>query len=1306
MSDFILKIKLVKHNKEDNSITFVCESDTLPSKEDLEAEKAKYISRFPRSSVSFDYRCRADFESLAQADAKALFRRLLSLSMPDNLLVAGLVTKSDVTYRDGIFTLSCQDGACEILKESKSDIHVKSFAKTAFGKDVEIEINGKNLAEKAQNDDFSTEIVLTEEQIRKMKGTKKTSKTDEPEGHSDGDFKEKYNERKKYMNARKPLTPPAGKEPEKDSDGNIIFKGRAFDASYNDYDSLERCCDQRMQAAYYGRIFMTEIKHVKSEKGEFIIVSLGVTNDKDSVSVQFFIDAADEKYTKEKLKEGDYIKVQGGVTENMYGQDRYYYIKPQNIVLMPTPPQRMDDAPVKRVELHLHTHMSAQDALTVPNKLVEKAVMWDVPALAITDHGNVQAFPEVRKALDDINKSRKKAGKVPSKLKIIYGMEAYITNDTPEVARSREKRKHVSYHCILLVKNLAGLKNLYKLVSKSNLEYFYKHPNIPKFELDQFREGIIVGSACSEGELYRALTEGKSEEEIIEIAKYYDYLEIQPLGNNAYLEGSGFSKKDIIDFNKKIVEIADKLGKMTVATCDVHFLNPEDAIFRSVMQGGLDYDEYDRQPPLFYRTTEEMLGEFEYLGDRAYEIVVENTRIVADMVEDILPIPAEKFPPKIEGSDEELKTSCYEKAHRLYGDPLPKIIEDRLASELEMIFPKGYSVMYIAARKLVLHSAEFGYQVGSRGSVGSSLVAFMSDITEVNALPAHYRCPDCKYSEFPEGNYDCGYDLPDKICPKCGQKLKKEGFNIPFETFLGFKDKSKTPDIDLNFAAVDQARAHKYTEVLFGKEFVYRAGTVSTIKEKTALGFVKHYLESIGKSPNSVPSIERQRLALGFTGVKRTTGQHPGGIMVIPRDKEIYDFTPIQHPAEKVSSDTITTQFDYHFLHENILKLDILGHDGPEMIKMLEDFSGIKSETVPIDDPKMLSLFSSSDALGLDPSKEKIKIDYGTIGVPEFGTNFTMKMLADTKPKSISELVRISGLSHGTDVWNGNAQKLIREGTCTLSEAICCRDDIMTYLISKGLSSPDSFAVMESVRKGKGLTPDWEKNMKEHNVPDWYIRSCKKIQYMFPKAHAVAYVMLSLRVAWFKLYVPLAYYSAFFTLKINDFDAANMIHGSSPAFSAYNKLIGDQGQKNELEEEERELDEAKTGDDELSDEPAEETSEQTEKNRLTVYRSVLEMYQRNIKFLPIDLYKSEGVKFIPEEDGIRPPFASIPGVGASAALAIVEARNTGGDFISIDDLKTRARISKSVIESLASEGCLEGLPESNKLSLFDIMATD
>lgn len=1114
---------------------------------------------------------------------------------------------------------------------------------------------------------------------------------------------------------------------------------------------------------------------------------------------------------------------------------------------------RKDEAPVKRVELHMHTQMSQMDGMTACKDLLKRAVKWGMKSIAITDHGVVQAFPDAHKYLE----------KDHPDLKVIYGVEAYlapdeascvsfskgqnledatycvldlettglsfrtekiteigimkvkkhevidefctfvnpekpipqrvveVTNITDDMVKDAPTIEEVlpkvlefvgdsvlvahnadfdigflkhnctelglqlgntyldtlrlakalfpeykkyklgliaenlgikvevahralddvdttvkvfnvmldmlkekgiitlddmdklsgktdykslpTYHAIILAKDYVGLRNLYKLISVSHLDYFYKKPRILKSIYKKYSEGLMMGSACEAGELYRAIIAGKTDEELEEIASDYDYLEIQPIGNNMFMvrNETVASVEELQDINRKIVALGEKLQKPVVATCDVHFMDPQDEIYRRILMAGQGYDDADEQAPLYLRTTEEMLKEFEYLGEeKAYEVVVTNTNKIADMCEKISPISPEKCPPYIEGCEETIKEIAYSKAHELYGDPLPELVQARLDKELNSIISNGFSVMYIIAQKLVWKSNEDGYIVGSRGSVGSSFVANMTGITEVNSLPPHYRCPNCKYSDFTDYGVKNGFDLPDKDCPKCGHKLTKDGMDIPFETFLGF-DGDKEPDIDLNFSGEYQAKAHRYTEVIFGKGTTFKAGTVGTVADKTAFGYVKKYYEERGVP---VSNAEVLRVSQGCTGIKRTTGQHPGGIIVVPKGREIYEFTPIQHPADDPNSDIVTTHFDYHSIDQNLLKLDILGHDDPTMIRMLFDITGIDPTKVPLDDKETMSIFRSTEALGVTP--EQIHSEVGSYGIPEFGTKFVRGMLVDTKPTTFGELISISGLSHGTDVWLNNGKDLVEQGIVTLSEAIGCRDDIMIYLIKQGLPSKKAFKIMEFVRKGKASKDpekwqEFEAEMREYNIPEWYIGSCKKIKYMFPKAHAAAYVTNAFRIAWFKVHKPAAYYTAYFTIRANEFDSDIMCYGVEKV-------------KNKMKEIDLQGNSATTKD----------------KNMYAILELVLEMYERGITFLPIDLYESHATKFKMESDTeIRPPLNSVPGLGTVAAEGIDEAKKDG-KFMSIDDMKIRSKIGKSVIELLDKVGCLKGMSQSNQMSLF------
>ncbi len=1107
---------------------------------------------------------------------------------------------------------------------------------------------------------------------------------------------------------------------------------------------------------------------------------------------------------------------------------------------------RKDNAPEKRVELHLHTNMSTMDALIPPDVIVKTAQKWGHSAVAITDHGNVQGFPEAMLAAD-------KCG-----MKVIYGMEAYFVNNTASaitgkyvggfddemivfdiettglskndcqiieigavkikngqileifdefinpqqhipdeitaltsitdemvakaqtidvvlpqflefagdrlviahnadfdtgfirvaaerlglkfanpyldtVALSRylnsdlkshklnilakhykledfhhhrasddstilahiyfkmseqlkeadiknfedlseEMRNNAdplnlrTYHQIILVKNQVGMKNLYKLISSSYLNYYKRFPRIPKTELEKYREGLIIGSACESGELFRAILDNRSEKDIEDIVNFYDYLEIQPICNNRFLvlEGKVADDEGLRELNRKIVALGEKYNKPVVATCDAHFLNKEDEIFRKILLAGLKFKDCDRDINLYMRTTEEMLEEFSYLGEeKAREVVITNTNLIADMIEEARPIPKGSFTPHIEGSDEELTEICWKRAKDMYGDPVPELVANRLEKELTSIIKNGFAVLYMIAQKLVWYSESQGYLVGSRGSVGSSFVATMAGISEVNPLPPHYYCPNCKHSEFfTDGKVGSGFDLKDANCPKCGTKYNADGHDIPFETFLGFYG-DKSPDIDLNFSGDVQGKVHKYTEELFGSENVFRAGTLGTLADKTAYGFIAKYFEGKGVS---LCKAEMERLIQNCVGVKRTTGQHPGGIIVVPREYEVYDFTPVQHPADDPHSNTVTTHFAFSYLHDTILKLDELGHDIPTKYKYLERFSNTSVMDVPMNDPDVYELFASTKPLGVKP--EDIDAQIGTFGLPEFGTRFLQQVLIEAKPKNFADLLQISGLTHGTDVWLGNAQDLIKEGICDISQVIGTRDGIMLDLIRYGLENALAFKIMESVRKGKGLTPEWEAEMRAHNVPEWYITSCKKIKYMFPKAHAAAYVMSAIRLGWYKVHIPIAFYCSMFTVAPGAFDAEIVMRGRSGVVATI-KDIEKRGKE----------------------------ASPKEQSSVPVLQLINECMARGIKFLPIDIEKSDSFIFLPENGGIRMPFSALPGLGENAALKIIEARNEE-KFFSIDDLRIRAGLTKSVIEILRKNHVLDNLSETDQLTFF------
>lgn len=1202
-----------------------------------------------------------------------------------------------------------------------------------------------------------------------------------------------------------------------------------------------------------GNIFNIEPREIKGEK---YIVSFDITDKSDSTTVKFFVKrSVFDNELKDKIKKDAYLRVQGEVQFDKYAKE--INIMAKAIMTAQAPPPRMDTAEEKRVELHLHTQMSSMDGVTPVKTYIKRAIEWGHKAIAITDHGVVQAFPDAMNAADK------------SDLKVIYGVEAYLIDDlgnavfsprgqnlddtyvvfdiettglskekemiteigavkvadgkiidrfstfvnpqrpisaeitkltgitddmvkdaptienvlpeflkfcedtvlvahnasfdtgfiriaveraglgelhhtivdTLELARALlpELNKHKldivcehlgvtlnghhravndaeataevfikfldmlaekkiftldeinvlasrtvnykklrAYHAIILVKNYTGLRNLYELVSMAHIDYFFRRPRIPKSKFMQMREGLILGSACEAGELYRALLDGEPKQRIEELVHFYDYLEIQPLGNNKFMIDSPrveniHSMEDIKNMNRKIVELGETYGKPVVATCDVHFIDPDDAAYRKIIMAAEGFPDADNQPPLYFRTTDEMLEEFDYLGEeKAREVVITNTNLIADQIEKIKPIPDETFPPKIEGADEQLRQICMDKAHSIYGDPLPPLVQERLETELNSIISNGYAVLYIIAQKLVWKSVADGYLVGSRGSVGSSFAANMAGITEVNSLPPHYVCPNCKYSDFDSDlvksyamEEASGCDMPDMNCPKCGTLMHKDGHDIPFQTFLGFEG-DKEPDIDLNFSGEYQQTAHAYTEELFGVGHVFKAGTIGTLADKTAYGFVKKYFD---EREITAHNAEITRLMNGCTGVKRTTGQHPGGLMVVPSDHNIYEFCPIQRPANDVNSTVTTTHFDYHSISGRLLKLDLLGHDDPTVIRMLYDLTGVNPQTVPLGDPATMSLFESPEALGV--TAEEIGCETGTLGIPEFGTKFVRGMLLDTKPKTFADLLRISGLSHGTDVWLGNAQTLIENGTITLKETISTRDSIMIYLINKGVDKKKSFKIMEKVRKGKGLTDEDIADMKAADVPDWYIESCQKIKYMFPKAHAAAYVMMAFRIAYFKINYPEAYYATYFTVRAcDDFDYSCMCKG---------------------------MDVAKAAMREIHAKGMEATAK--DKAKMTVLELIVEFYARGFKFLPIDLYKSDSRKFIVTEEGLIPPFNSLQGLGTNAAQSIVDGR-AAGEFHTIEELKERTSLGRSLIDLLKENGVLNGIPETNQLSLF------
>ena len=1038
---------------------------------------------------------------------------------------------------------------------------------------------------------------------------------------------------------------------------------------------IKECLPEDGEVVVWGDVFSLETR--ESKDGRYSIINFNITDYTSSYPVKVFGERKKCEDLVANLKDGKTVLVRGAINMDTY---MHTYLINARAVTEIEKIEKQDNAPEKRVELHLHTNMSAMDGMTSAKELVSRAIAWGHKAIAITDHGVVQAFPEACN-------TAAKAG-----IKIIYGMEGYLVDDDAfyddydfgvddEIpAEYIEKvRAEKTYHIIIIAKNTQGLKNLYKLITDSNLKFFKRRPRIPRHRLMQFREGLIIGSACEAGELYRALVDQKSDEDVLRIASFYDYLEIQPNGNNAFMLRSQDERyerfktvEDLENVDRQIIHIADKLGKMVVATCDVHFIDPGNAVFREILMTSMGFSDASQQAPLYFRTTDEMLAEFAYLGEEtAKEVVITNPNKIADLCESgMTPFPRGTFPPSLEGADEDLTRICWERTKKDYGDPVPENVAKRLEKELKSIISNGFGVLYMIAQKLVQNSEEHGYYVGSRGSVGSSFVAHAAGISEVNPLPPHYVCKKCKHSEFfMDGTVGSGYDLPPKDCPNCGIPMHRDGHDIPFETFLGFKG-DKQPDIDLNFSGEYQFYAHRYTEELFGIDHTFKAGTIGTIADKTAYGFVKKWLEVKGITVNRA---EEDRLTKGCTGVKRTTGQHPGGMVVVPASNDAEDFTPIQHPADDVSGGLRTTHFDFHSLHDTILKLDNLGHDVPTLYRHLEDSTGINVFDVDICDPKLYELLTSPEPLGV--TAEEIDCETGTLSLPELGTPFVRGMLLEAKPKNFSDMLQISGLSHGTDVWLGNAQELIKSGTCTISDVIGTRDNIMVYLMHKGLEPDMAFKIMEIVRKGnatKLLTEAHIKAMKEHNVPDWYIDSCMKIKYMFPKAHAAAYVSAAMRLAWYKIYKPTEYYATYMTVRGEDLDTVAIMEGRGAVKQLMNSIVN-------------------KGHDATA----------KEENMYVAMQVVNEMMARGVEFLPIDLYKSHATIYRIEDGKIRLPFMSMSGTGESAAVSLMKARDDGeGEYMSRDDLQQRAGISKSVMETLDACGALEGLPQSTQMSFF------
>lgn len=1053
----------------------------------------------------------------------------------------------------------------------------------------------------------------------------------------------------------------------------------------------------------WGDVLKTEVRETK--RGTSKIFDFDISDYTSSITVKMFDDKRVIDPLVEKINEAGTLVISGGYQFDTFSNQ--YVLRPYAIASIKKA-EKTDDEPEKRIELHMHTSLSEMDAISSPTALVKQAIKWGHEAVAITDHGVVQALPEAYAA----------SGK-GSKIKLILGMEGYLVDDEkyPDFLNMKTNQ-YERYHIIFLVKEDTsmdesipkeerkyGRKNLYEMISASNVKYFKKRPLIPKSLLRKKRDCIIVGSACEQGEVYQAILDDVDEDKLEEIASFYDYLEIQPNGNNAFMlrtsdqeyvtNKRGEEKKnrywkvnseeDLININKKIIALGDKLGKLVVATGDVHFLSEHDAKFRAIIMASKGFDDADNQPPLYFKTTREMLDDFAWAGDRAREFVIDNPKKIADSIMDnIPPIPPGTFQPHIDGANEELTEKCWNMAKDLYGDPVPEYVANRLQRELDSIIGHGFGVLYVIAKRLVEESERNGYLVGSRGSVGSSLAAHFGGISEVNPLAPHYYCKKCKHSEFfLNGEYGSGFDLPVKNCPNCGTPMKRDGHEIPFETFLGF-DGDKEPDIDLNFSGEYQSRSHRFTEELFGKEYVFKAGTMATVADKTAYGYVMKYLDERGIQ-NVTPRAEIDRLTVGCTGIKRTTGQHPGGMVVVPDKYTVEDFTPIQYPSNDESKGTYTTHFDFkNSLHDTLLKLDELGHDNPTLYKYLEDSTGIPVMDVDLSDPLLYQLITSTEPIGVSP--EDIDCQTGTLAIPEMGTPFVIGMLLEAQPKTFADLLQISGLSHGTDVWLGNAQELIQNGTCTISEVIGCRDDIMTYLLHKaekyeretGKESPlkkkDCFKIMEYTRKGKApkALPPYEEAMKAVGVEQWYIDSCYKIKYMFPKAHAAAYVIAALRLAWYKIHKPIHFYSAYFTVRGGAIDAVAAVQGKAAV--------------------KKKMEEIKL-----------KGNDKTAKDESTyiVLQIVIEMLARGIEFLPVDIYKSDARIYKIEDGKIRLPFGAVDGIGENAAISLAKAREDGGgDFLSYDDLMARAGVGKSVCEALKNAGALGDMPESNQISLF------
>lgn len=1373
----------------------------------------------------------------------------------------GTLNDSSAEFVNDKLIINLQHGGMDILIAQKFDKNLSELIKSEFGINVDVKFSGITSIDTASEEYIERQKVNEEKAVRQAQAAaaEKQAEISKVISSSSAPANTISNSNSK----KKSIAPAFTKEIEIRDENHLVptYIPESANPIYGgiirrETTPINQISQESGKVSVWGEIFGIEVKSTRDNKRKIIIMN--ITDYQYSITVKV-IDTNEKCSALLELKEGMKILVSGDVQYDTYAKEINIMCSAVSTVSLP---KIVDNAEKKRVELHLHTNMSAMDAVSSAEDLVNRAYSWGMPAIAITDHGVAQAFPEAMNTADAIEK---KGGKI----KILYGVEAYFINDesstavvgdsdrpingefvvfdieTTGLSVSKERiteigavkiingeikdkfttfvnpEKHISskiteitgiddsmvadapnekeavkaflefcgenavvvahnatfdtsfikaaaqrhnipytltyidtlaisrgifsslskhkldsiakflklgdfnhhrayddafmlmkifnemtkrlsndykitsisqintaipkpeyksfrsFHQIIIAKNQAGLKNLYKLISKSHIDYFYKRPLIPKSELVKHRNGLIIGSACEAGELFRAIVDGKSWEELKQTASFYDYLEIQPIGNNMYMlqNGTVSSIEELKEFNRTIVKLGEELEIPVVATCDVHFMDPHQSEYRKVLMAAQEYSDAMQQPPLYFRNTAEMLKEFEYLGEeKAYEVVVENTNKIADMCETIRAVPKGNFPPFLEGAEEELAKITWERAENMYGKPLPEIVKARIDKELNSIIKNGFSVLYMTAQKLVAYSNEHGYLVGSRGSVGSSFVATMSGISEVNPLCPHYVCPNCKNSEFfNDGSVGSGFDLPPKKCPNCGTDYMRDGHDIPFETFLGFNG-DKVPDIDLNFAGEFQNSCHKYTEVLFGEGNVYKAGTIATVADKTAIGYVRKYAELNSKTINRS---EEKRLAAGCTGVRRTTGQHPAGMVVVPRENDIYEFCPVQHPAnDQKKKDIVTTHFDFHSIHDTICKLDELGHDVPTRYHYLEEYTGISVMSVPMSDPKVMSLFVSPEALGLKP--EDIDSQTGTFSLPEMGTKFVREMLVQTQPKTFSDLLQISGLSHGTDVWIGNAADLIAKKICTISDVIGTRDNIMVYLMHKGLEPGMAFKITEIVRKGKAtklLTEEHLKAMREHNVPEWYIDSCMKIKYMFPKAHAAAYMIAALRLGWYKVYHPIEYYASYFTVCSDDFDSMIAYKGKEAVRNKMNELAI-----------------------KIQNKEASKKEEET----YSGLQIINEMLARGVEILPIDIYKSDAKKFLVEDGKIRVPFAALPGVGENAAISLAEARK-GGKFTSIEDFHNRSNVSQSVIELLKSLNVFKGLPESSQVSFFDFI---